>query len=248
MKLSKILAEAYCRSDSLFKEESALFMPLVVGFHLSQMDNEMNNIDASIITQRGYGLRLSTSIIDQFTSVSYGDTLFGLVASLAFSNAQSIPDQMEAWKNVAAGDSFDLFPPISYYGDLVKFFFGLPRSINLVESCFDTLLRPSMIKAVKKECITAFFAFHYVCDFCFTEMNEDNCHKSKLQLSEALSKQKKLIHQALVFLDETMLQLLFRYSFEDFIPTFKDFSQRKIEMWKRIVGPDRLPSFLAHFN
>ena len=120
MKLSKILVEAYCRSNSLFKEESSSFMSIVVGFHLTQMDNEMYNTEA--IIQEGYELRLSTSIIDQFTSVSYGDTLFGLVASLAFSNAQSIPDQMEAWKNVAAGDSFDLFPPISYYGDLVKFF------------------------------------------------------------------------------------------------------------------------------
>jgi hypothetical protein len=244
MKLSKILAEAYCRSNSLFEEESSSFLSIVVGFHLTQMDNEMYNSEA--IIQKGYELRLSPSIVDQFTSVSYGDTLFGLAASLAFSNVQSIPDQMEAWKNVAASDVFDVFPPFSYYGDLVKLFFGWPRSVSLVESCFDTLLMPSMEKAVKRECITAFFAVHYVSEFCFTEMNEDNCHKIKLSLSDGLSKQKKLIHQALVFLDETMLQVLFRYSFEDSVPKFKDLSQRKIEMWKRIVGHDRLPSFLAH--
>ncbi|UPQ96714.1 hypothetical protein HOP50_01g00040 [Chloropicon primus] len=235
MKLSKILHDAYCKSDALFKEDAFVAgMPLILKAHLCQVGDHCRGGGGSAIA-----LQISPAIVDQFLSVSLGEQFFGLCASLALCNAQPVKDQVQAWKAICSAGCFHLFPCVSCYDkDARLLFFTLPYRAEMVDACFESMLTSeSMKSAVRDGCITGYFALHCVSEFCFGP--------SKSPRAE--SKRAGIIHRALAFLDDDMLRMLFRYSVRDGVPSLEDHpSDQKVATCKSIVGSNDIwPSFFS---
>ena len=233
LKLSKILNDAYCKNNSLFKEESCSLMPQILGHHISGLEKEV------------YNLRLSTQIIDQFASISCRDRLFGLSASLSFSNAQSPSDRLRSWKSICSLECFNLFPSVTYYEKLMWLFFGSPTKIELVEACFESLVlgSNSMKRALDEGCITGYFALHIVSEFCFGESRVEEMSVLQKQHGTLANRKKDLVHRALAFMREDILVYLFKYSFDGKIPSVaRTLDKRKVSSCRAITGS--LPNFL----
>lgn len=255
MKVSKILLEAYCKSDTLFTEDNFVaIMPTVMNAYISEVVKE---VDGHNDAGRAFAsLHLSVSIIDQFTSVSYGDAFFGLNASLAFCNAQPSKEQTESWKALCAADCFDLFPSLTVYEStsIGRLFFSLPSSIGIAEACFESLLgNHSMKVAIKEGCITGFFALHCVSEFCFGEDKSKSAtsrmvaDQSKQNTTDPNPKRKGMIQQALVFLDKEVMLSLMKYSIDGGSPKVENqVSERKVQICKRFLEDRQLPSILLH--
>ena len=90
----------------------------------------------------------------------------------------------------------------------------------------------SMRLAIDKGCITAYFAVHCVSEFCFGAQDAQ-------ALPERELKRKRVARQALEFLEEYTLLLLFRYCVEDGVPKVKgEPSAKKIQTCRSLFGPE----------
>ena len=207
LKLTKVLVEAFCHKDDLFKEPNfAEVMPVVVGAHAEAL--------ARVLARPGSSdrrLRLPTSIVDQFASVSLGDPFFARCASLAFSSAQQPAAQVEAWKAACASDCFALFPDVTSYDATQRsLFFELPVCAPIARACFESLLSSGSLRrqVERGASMAGCFAAHCVTEHLFGGGGEVVVVKRE----EEGPSRRAMAHKAVAFLEESTLEGLLRYA------------------------------------
>ncbi len=244
MKLGTILHEVYCRDDGspVFDDDSVTAaLPLVCLFHAERLAKDY---DAGLLgdASQNVSLLVPPAIVQKYVSISQGETLFGFNASLAFCSLQEPSAQLTSWRTILENKCFHFFPNVSWFGTVRTLFFGVPERNAMIDLCIESLECPSMLKAAKRDCITALFAFHCVASCCF-------CYDSGSGIETVSSKRAEgMLKRLLFILDDDVLSFLFRIERNGTsLPRFGQVSKARLMLCKRMYE-GKVPECVARIE